>query len=411
MNASRLRAAALLGLPILLGTGQPPVAAQTAAPGRAAAGGTAVRPSDSAGPRPAVRELRVAPARPAEPPPARPLAPAVRPAPADAPRGFEVRPGRGPWARPAETRPVLPAEPGRRPVPEADAGVTSEIRSRATVSPDGPSRSRVVAPGVAADRATGGLPSRAGTAAPQLITPAFAQYKAEIATTQAQVEQSRVLAAPTAQALKVAGHRVERASVVFESREATMSPRQRALAALQIEAATDGIRAAVSPPLLPASGTGQGRAVAITAATQGRAVEASTAIAADLENFARTMGAEPRPQWLKVVVRPSQPQGTAPPLAVYVLPLGLFLYAHTVEESKLHYLIEILKFPQPTSPAVGDIERGIRYAVWVGPQHATRDMALMVRRGGVKKYSMVDANAFVEGTELTFNEADHARLP
>ncbi|WP_436309518.1 hypothetical protein [Variovorax sp. LjRoot130] len=228
------------------------------------------------------------------------------------------------------------------------------------------------------------------------LTPlVFTTQRAEIAKVRMEVQKTYgqpQLSAQQHQRLQVATDKIERANAVFEARATTMSPRQQALAAVQIEAATAQIRTA-----------------AVSASVdRPDAVLASAAIAADAETFAKLLSSGPRK--LRVVVRSAPSGKAAEPLAVYVLPLGLVRYGPSTDETKLRNLIGVLTFSQPTSPSLGDVEPGVKYAVWVGPRHSVDLMAKLVKNGSVKKYVPVDATP-ASLADVIFDEADQIRAP
>jgi hypothetical protein len=223
----------------------------------------------------------------------------------------------------------------------------------------------------------------------------FQSHRADIASARTEVQRSfglNQLSVQQLQSLQAATSRLDNANAVFETRAATMSPRQRALAALQIEAGTAQIRSAI----VSTSGDPLG------------AFQASVALAADADAFSKHFASGPRR--LKVVVRPSSPGTTARPLAVYVLPLGLVRYGPSTDESKLRNLIDALAFTQPTSPSLGEVEAGLRYAVWLGPRHSVELMARMIKNGATPKYISVDATP-ASLADVIFNESDQVRAP
>ena len=225
------------------------------------------------------------------------------------------------------------------------------------------------------------------------LTPlVFRTAGADIAAARKQVLESNTLSTQQLQQVDASAVKLQHANAEFEAKATSMTPRQRALATVQVDAATAQVRAA-------ATSRGQ--------ADQAKAVQASAAIAADAEAFSKSLAGGPRK--LKVLVRPSLPGKQAEPMAVYVLPLGLLHYGSVIEVSKLHNMLAVLTLPRPTSPSVGDVEPGIKYAVWIGPRHAVQQMAELVRKGGVSKYVPVNAKAATL-LDVTFDEGDQTTL-
>jgi hypothetical protein len=166
-----------------------------------------------------------------------------------------------------------------------------------------------------------------------------------------------------------------------------MTPRQRALAAFQIESATTLLSEASARerPRDPST-----------------VLRQSANSAAEAEEFANGLASIPRK--LKVVVQPS-PAGAAPPMTVYVLPFGVFRYGNVVDEKTLHNLIDLLLFQKLTSPSEGELEPGITYAIWVGSKHSADKMTAIVRQGKVNAYRLIDA-AQEHLPDVTFNASD-----
>lgn len=210
---------------------------------------------------------------------------------------------------------------------------------------------------------------------------------------QADLERAEHLPSRQQASLLAASHRVETANRVFEARAATMTPRQRALASFQIDAASASIRSAATPG----------------AEMQVQGVRTSVAVADEAEAFSRRIASgSASPRRVTVHVRSAAPERPAKPLAVYVLPLGLMEYGPYADEAQLRNLLNHLRFTEPTSPSHGDVEPGFRYAVWVGPEHEMPSMATLVKTGSPIRFKIVDATAETAAI-VTFDESDQIR--
>jgi hypothetical protein len=209
---------------------------------------------------------------------------------------------------------------------------------------------------------------------------------------------TRSLSRETYETLRSAADDLERANAIFVAQSVAMTPRQCALAAFQMEAATAQVRTAA---------TGRSRDPGVSS----KALAAGVEMADEAEQFARNLEPptpprlKPTPRKFKVSVQSNLPGRTPEALTVYVLPKGLFTYGPAVEERKLFNLLGVLALPKLTTPAMGDLEPGITYAVWIGPRNSAKLMANLVKSGTIDRFKTIDASA-ERLEEVTFEESD-----
>lgn len=306
-----------------------------------------------------------------------------RPPPAAERRGGEaVRiPARPPPGQ-LKSEPVRPLHDGARHPPGAPRRIDGD-RFRPSPEPD---------PRQGTDRGPRPTPSPVGGPQPAGAAE-FRALNPGLRAMQADLERAGHLPSRQQASLLAASHRVETANRVFEASAATMTPRQRALASFQIDAASASIRSAATPG----------------AEMQVQGVRTSVAVADEAEAFSRRIASgSVSPRHVTVHVRSAAPGRPAKPLAVYVLPLGLMEYGPYADEAQLRNLLNHLRFAEPTSPSHGDVEPGFRYAVWVGPEHEMQSMATLVKTGSPIRFKIVDATAGTAAI-VTFDESDQIR--
>lgn len=165
-----------------------------------------------------------------------------------------------------------------------------------------------------------------------------------------------------------------------------MSPRERAMAEVQLDIATEKLKVA-----LDEQGGRSGLAIA------------SAQRAAD-EAAASARRASPQRR-VEVTVEP------AATLEVYAVPLGVIQYVGTLSDSKLRNLLDLGRFSNRTTPASGLLETGGTYAVWVAPPDRLDAVIQLLRQRMLTTYRKVDAQSD-EVVSLRFvGEADRVRLP
>ncbi|SEB10089.1 hypothetical protein [Variovorax sp. YR216] len=236
------------------------------------------------------------------------------------------------------------------------------------------------------------LPDRKVAVSPKAaaVSPEVFRYQGvEIQRTRAMVSNASLKDADKARLLG-ATDQVERANAIFAANAARMSPRQRVLAEAQVELAGKTLRNADSSAFADAT-------------RRQSTLGAVDTIAASTESFARAVSLPPRK--LTVIVKPT-PQGRpAEAMDVYVIPRGFMVAGDQLDLSKIRRILETLSFTTPTSPASGELEAGIPYAVWIGPRNAFDSMARLIQAQGVRNSRSVDATR-AQLDDLVFEASD-----
>jgi hypothetical protein len=232
------------------------------------------------------------------------------------------------------------------------------------------------------------LPVAAANAATgiETVQADFAANQKRIESAKSELDTLRKLASAASQSERalqdIDAAELGEANNVFATKSQSMSPRQLALASYQIDAVTAAIHTEFRYR---------------TGAISTRGVDPSdkmppSELANEARTFSRLLLKSEKARQLKVLVQPG-PSGRPPaPMTVYVLPLGLVGYGKFVDDAKLLNLLKLLSFEKPTSPSVGSLEPGIKYAIWIGPMYAFEKMVDLIRDGQVKKYAIVDAS-------------------
>jgi hypothetical protein len=195
------------------------------------------------------------------------------------------------------------------------------------------------------------------------------------------------------QRLDAAAAQLQAAEQVLARQAEAMSPRERAMAEVQLGIATERLRVAV---------TEQGGRSGLALAGAERAASEASA------NAQRPPGSQRR----AVTVRVSAAKAAAAPapLEVYAVPLGVVHYINTITDAKLRNLLDLGRFAQRTSPAADQLETGGDYAVWIAAPDRLEAVAQLLRQRGLTRYRRVGAQDAAPIT-LDFAETEQVPLP
>lgn len=165
-----------------------------------------------------------------------------------------------------------------------------------------------------------------------------------------------------------------------------MSPRERAMAAVQIDIAAEKLQVALAE---------QGGRSGLAVASAQRAADEASASAARRGTRRR----------VEVTVEP------AAVLEVYAVPLGVLQYVGTLSDAKLRTLLDLGRFPNPTTPSADTLETGGDYAVWVAPPGRLDAVMQLLRQHGLQPYRTVTGRADAAVALRFVGETDRVRLP
>jgi hypothetical protein len=230
-----------------------------------------------------------------------------------------------------------------------------------------------------------------------ISTKAFQAHASTIATVRQQTLTPQHLAkfdTPQRAQLNRSVERLVQANKVFEAKEATMRPKQRLLADLQIELATNSLRKTASVNMTDS-------------ATPHVLLLGPDQLSIGAERAALSINKPPL--GVDVYVQPNGAK-QADAMDVYVLPIGVIEYPVDLEVTQIRNVIDGLMFRNPTSPAHGDLEPGYVYAVWVGSRNAANAMAQLVRDRKVS-YHTIDTNDWNGPFTITFDASEQVVAP
>lgn len=187
---------------------------------------------------------------------------------------------------------------------------------------------------------------------------------------------------------------LERANGAFQAHATAMRPKQRLLAELQVDLATNALRTAAltKAPSTPEAQLLLDNSIRLSTGAN-TAAQAIQRLAHDVEIFVQPTGGTP-----------------AEAMDVYVLPIGVVEYPDSLRSGQIASALNELKFNNPTSPSRGDLEPGYIYAVWVGTRHATAGMAKLVLERKVK-YHTIDTADMTGSFTITFEAGERVVAP
>lgn len=195
------------------------------------------------------------------------------------------------------------------------------------------------------------------------------------------------------QRLEAAAAQLQAAEQALARQAGAMSPRERAMAEVQLGIATERLKVAASE---------QGGRSGLALAGAERAANEVSA------NAQRPPGSQRRA--VTVRVSAAKAAATPAPLEVYAVPLGVVHYVGTLSEAKLRNVLDLGRFAQRTSPAADQLETGGDYAVWIAAPNRLEAVAQLLRQRGLTHYRKVGAQDAAPIT-LDFAEADQVPLP
>jgi hypothetical protein len=187
---------------------------------------------------------------------------------------------------------------------------------------------------------------------------------------------------------------LDNANRTFQAHAEAMRPKQRVLAGLQVDLATNALRTAalMKAPGVPEAQLLLDNSLRLSAGADA-AAQATQKPAHDVAVFVQPAGKTP-----------------AEAMDVYVLPIGVVEYPEFIKSGQITSALDELKFNNPTSPARGDMEPGYIYAVWVGTRHASAAMAKLVLERKVK-YHTIDSSDMKGGFTITFEATERVVAP
>lgn len=187
-------------------------------------------------------------------------------------------------------------------------------------------------------------------------------------------------------ALRATADRLLDAERALAREVGAMSPRERAMAEVQLDIAAEKLEVALVE---------QGGRSGLAIANAQRAADEASASAVRRGTRRR----------VEVTVEP------AAALEVYAVPLGVLQYVGTLSDPKLRTLLDLGRFRNPTTPSADTLETGGDYAVWVTPPDRLDAVMQLLRQRSLRPYRTVPGREDGEIVLRFVGEADRVHLP